>query len=90
MRTISKIGVLLGFSVAGVSVWRWMIFYDSPFRFVIGMFVALSLMAWAYLIDWMTMKDKKDEYLHKRFDSLAQELRGKYELLETKIQSKCK
>ena len=84
MRTISKIGVLLGLFVAGVSIWRWMIFYDSPFRFVIGLFVALSLMAWAYLIDWMTMKDKKDEHLHKRFDSLTQELRGIKELNDLK------
>ncbi len=80
MRTISKIGVLLGLFVMGVSVWRWMIFYDSPFRFVIGLFLAISLMAWAYIIDWMTLRDKREENLDKRITSLAQELRGIKEL----------
>ncbi len=80
MRTISKIGVLLGLFVAGVSVWRWMIFYDSPFRLVIGLFLAISLMAWAYVIDWMTLRDKKDSNLHERIDSVAQEIHGIKEL----------
>jgi hypothetical protein len=80
MRTISKLGIVLGLFVAGLSIWRWMIFYDSPFRLTIGLFVALSLMAWAYVIDWMTMKDKKDTARHREHDSLVQEVRGMKEL----------
>ena len=88
MRTISKLGILLGFFVIGVSIWRWTVLFDSPFRLVIGIFVAVSLMAWAYLIDWMLrtendinyMKDEDIQNLSKRIDSLAQELRAMKEL----------
>ncbi len=90
MRTISILGVVLGFFVIGMSTWRWMFVFDSPFRLVVGLFIAISIMAWAYIIEWMTGKHQSDENLSKRIDSLAQEIRGKYEQLDIKIQSKNK
>lgn len=80
MRTISILGIVLGFFVAGVSTWRWMVFYDEPFRLVMGLFVAVSIMAWAYMIDWRTDKDKYDEKIERRIDSLRQELAATKEL----------
>ena len=80
MRTICKIGILLGLFVVAVSIWRWMIFYDSPFRFVVGCFIAFSIMAWAYVIDWITGKDKSDNELYEKIDSLAQSFKGLKEL----------
>lgn len=80
MRTISILGIVLGVFVAGMSVYRWGVLYDDMFRLVVGCFIAVSIMAWAYVIEWMTGKHKSDENLHKLIDSVAQELRGLKEL----------
>ncbi len=88
MRTISKLGILLGFFVAGASIWRWMVIYDSPFRLIVGLFIAVSLMAWGWTLDWRTEKDKWDQNIKKRIDSLRQEIDGKYEQMEALFDNK--
>jgi len=72
MRTISICGLVLGLFIAGFSIWRWSsgYVYDSPFRSIIGLLIALSIMAWAYVIDWMTMKDKEITHIKFRIDSI--------------------
>ena len=73
MRTISILGIAIGLFVAGYSIWRWSsgLIYDSPFRTFVGVFVAISIMAWAYVIEWMTIKDKETLNLAHRIDTLA-------------------
>ena len=72
MRTKSICGLLTGLSVAGYSIWRWSsgLIYDSPFRTFVGLFFAFSIMAWAYLVEWMTMKDKENNNEEKRITEL--------------------
>lgn len=79
MRTISICGFLMGLFVMGYSLWRWggVYMYDSPFRTIVGLFIALSIMAWAYVLDWMTMKEKELENLAYRIDSLQYPARDK-------------
>ena len=72
MRTLSICGFIIGLAAAGFSIWRWGsgYMYDSPFKTIIGLFIALSIMAWAYVIDWMMMKDKQIDNLSYRVDSI--------------------
>jgi len=72
MRTISMLSFIIGLFVAGLSVWRWSsgYVYDSPFKTLVGLFVALSIMAWAHVIDWMTRKDEETLNLAYRIDSI--------------------
>ena len=72
MRTISICGLIVGFFVAGFSIYRWSsgLIYDSPFRTIVGLFVAISIIAWAYMIDWMTMKDKETNNDERRITEL--------------------
>lgn len=84
MRTISRIGIVLGILIACLSVYRWSFFYDVPYKMYVGFFVAGCVTFWAYLIDWMTMQDKIKDNLHKRMDSLVQEISGIKEVNDLK------
>lgn len=71
----------MGFFIAGISIWRWGGgLYDEPFKMWVGVFFAISIMAWSYLIDWMTHRDKIANNQNKKLASISQEIKGLKEL----------
>ena len=81
MRTLSIVGIIMGLFTAGMSIWRWGGgLYDVPFKMWIGIVVAIAIMAGAYLIDWMTLRDKITSNQNQKIDSMQQEIKGLKEM----------
>jgi len=81
MRTLSILGIIAGILLICYSIWRWGGFlYDEPFRMCVGMFIGICIMAFSYIIDWITLRDKIDDSRNQRYDSLIQEIKAMKEL----------
>ena len=85
MRTLSITGILFGFFIAGMSIWRWGGgMYDIPFKMWIGIAIAIAIIGGAYMIDWMTMKEKHDNNTNKKIDEVWLEIKNLKELNDLK------
>jgi len=61
----------LGVFVMIISTIQWFFKYPDPSQFLTGFIIGLSMCGFAYIYDWMKLKDKKIENLEKRLDSLV-------------------
>lgn len=85
MRTLSIVGIIFGLFIAGLSIWRWGGgLYDIPFKMWTGIFFAISIMAWSYLIDYMRFRDKITSNQNQKIDSIQQEIKAIKEMNDLK------
>ena len=77
MRVLSILGIIVGLVIAGYSVWRWGGWlYDDTFRMFAGVAWGISVMAFSYIIDWMTLRDEIDRNKYESNDSVVQEVKS--------------
>lgn len=69
MKTITKTGYMIGCIICLLSTIRWWIMYYDPSQFAMGFIIGVIICGFAYIYEWMCLKDEYIENLTKRFDS---------------------
>jgi hypothetical protein len=83
MKTLTKIGYAIGVAIILLSIIRWWFIYFDISQAFFGSLVGFIICGFAYLYDWMVVKEMKIRSLDIRIDSLVVELKNK-ELIKHK------
>jgi hypothetical protein len=74
MRISTKLIYIAGILIIGLSIARWWFMFYDPSQAIIGTLIGIIICGFAYLYDWMNIKDMKIRNMDARIESLVVEL----------------
>ena len=77
MRNINKVMYGIGFFFIIGSIIRWGFYYEDLFRLCIWSAIGIIICGFAYIYNWMNIKDLEDINFRKQYDSLVTELHSR-------------
>jgi hypothetical protein len=77
MRISTKLIYIAGILIIGLSIARWWFMFYDPSQAIIGTLIGIIICGFAYLYDWMNIKDMKIRNMDARIESLVVELKAR-------------
>ena len=77
MRNSTIVIYLFGIILIGLSLSKWFYVSYDPSQALLGSAIGIIVLGFAYIHNWINMKDKKDRNFRKLYDSLVTELHSR-------------